>query len=114
MRPHRRGYPVASDTGFTKAVSVLKKGGTNTEIHRNVGTAQFGGGIDVHTRLKLLFPIGLRGEVRDYYTLKSPRFGVPIQRTEQPNVIVSGRIGRSLLDGFGERAASERGRSDAR
>jgi len=72
MRPHRRGYPVASDTGFTKAVSVLKKGGTNTEIHRNVGTAQFGGGTDVHTRLKLLFPIGLRGEVRDYYTLKTP------------------------------------------
>ena len=89
MRPHRRGYPVASDTGFTKAVSVLKKGGTNTEIHRNVGTAQFGGGTDVHTRLKLLFPIGLRGEVRGYYTLKSPRFGIPIQRREQHNVVVS-------------------------
>jgi hypothetical protein len=67
----------------------LQYGVTNTEIHRNVGTAQFGGGIDVRTRLKLLFPIGLSGEVRDYYTLKTPRFGVPIQRREQRNVVVS-------------------------
>ena len=59
------------------------------EIHRNVGTAQIGGGMDVRTRLKLLFPIGLRGEVRDYYTLKRPGFGVPIQRREQHNVVVS-------------------------
>ena len=44
------------------------------EIHRNVETKQVG--IDVRTRLKLLFPIGLRGEGRDYFTLKTPRFGV--------------------------------------
>ena len=67
----------------------MQNGVTNTEIHRNVATAQFGGGIDVRTLLKLLFPIGLRGEVRDYYTLKTPRFGVPVQRREQHNVIVS-------------------------
>ena len=48
----------------------------NTEIHRNVATAQFGGGIDVRTRLKLLFPTGLRGELRDFYTLRAPSFGV--------------------------------------
>ncbi len=58
--------------GLYEGSSVLQNGGTNTEIHRNVGTAQVGGGIDVRTRLKLLFPIGLRGEVRDYYTLKTP------------------------------------------
>jgi hypothetical protein len=34
-----------------------------------VATAQFGGGIDVRTRLKLLFPIGFRGKFRDFYTL---------------------------------------------
>ncbi len=58
--------------GLYEGSSVLQKGVANTEIHRNVGTAQFGGGIDVRTRLKLLFPIGLRVEVRDYYTLKTP------------------------------------------
>jgi hypothetical protein len=62
--------PGGDGYGLYEGSSVLQKGVTNTEIHRNVGTAQFGGGIDVRTRLKLLFPIGLRGEVRDYYTLE--------------------------------------------
>jgi len=41
-----------------------------TEIHRNVATAQFGGGIDVRTQLKLLFPIGFGGEFGDFYTFR--------------------------------------------
>jgi hypothetical protein len=45
---------------------VLQSGVGNTQIHRNVATAQFGGGIDVRTRLKPLFPFGLRGEVRGF------------------------------------------------
>ena len=76
--------------GLYEGSSVLQNGLANTEIHRNVATAQFGGGIDVRTRLKLLFPIGLRGEVRDFYTLETPSFGVPAQRTLQHNVVVSG------------------------
>ena len=39
-----------------------------------MATAQFGGGIDVRTQLKLLFPIGFRGEFRDFYTLGNPSF----------------------------------------
>jgi hypothetical protein len=58
--------------GLYEGSSVLQNGVVNTEIHRNVATAQFGGGIDVRTPLKLLFPIGLRGEVRDFYTLRRP------------------------------------------
>jgi hypothetical protein len=57
-----------------------------------VATAQFGGGIDVLTRLKLLFPIGFRGEFRDFYTLGNPGFGVPVQRSEQHNLVVSGGL----------------------
>jgi hypothetical protein len=57
-----------------------------------VATVQFGGGIDIRTRLKLRFPIGLRGEVRDYYTLNKPSLGVPVQRTGQHNVVVSGGL----------------------
>ena len=64
----------------------------NAEIHRNVATAQFGGGIDVRTRLKLLFPIGCRGEFRDFYTLGKPSFGVPVQRSGQHNLVVSGGL----------------------
>ena len=72
--------------------SILQNGVANEEIHRNVATAQFSGGIDVRTPLKLLFPIDLRGEVRDYYTLVTPSFGVPVQRSEQHTVVVSGGL----------------------
>jgi hypothetical protein len=78
--------------GLYEGSNFLQNGVANTEIHRNVATAQFGGGVDVRTRLKLLFPIGLRGEVRDFYTLGTPSFGVPVQRSEQHNVVVSGGL----------------------
>ncbi len=65
---------------------------THAEIHRSVATAQFSGGVDVCTRLKLLFPIHFGGEVRDFYTLNTPSFGVPVQRTQQHNVVVSGGL----------------------
>ena len=94
--------------------SALQNAVANAEIHRNVATAQFGGGIDVRTRVKLLFPIGLRGEFRGFYTLGNPSFGVPVQRSEQHNLVVSGGLGRPLLAGCGEDIPSEYGRSDAR
>src|SRR5216683_6361122 len=78
--------------GLYEGSSVLQNGVANAEIHRSVATVQFGGGIDVRTRLKLLFPIGFRGEVRDFYTLNTPSFGVPVQRTQQHNVVVSGGL----------------------
>ena len=65
----------------------MQNGVANAEIHRNVQTAQFGGGIDVRTQLKLLFTIGFRGEFRDFYTLGNLSFGVPIQRSEQHNLL---------------------------
>ena len=51
---------------FTKESRVLQNGVANTQIHRSVATVQFGRGIDVRTRLKVLFLIGFRGEVRDF------------------------------------------------
>jgi len=88
--------------GLYEGSSALQNGVTNTEIHRNVATAQFGGGIDARTRVKLLFPIGLRGEFRDFYTLGNPSFGVPVQRSEPHDSRRLGRIVRPLLAGFGE------------
>jgi hypothetical protein len=78
--------------GLYEGSSALQDGVANTEIHRNVATVQFGAGIDVRTRLKLLFPIGLRGEFRDFYTLGNPSFGVPVQRSEQHNLVISGGL----------------------
>ena len=78
--------------GLYEGSRVLQNGVANTQTHRSVATAQFGGGIDVRTRLKVLFPIGFRGEVRDFYTLGTPSFGVPVQHSEQHNVVVSGGL----------------------
>jgi hypothetical protein len=78
--------------GLYEGSSALQNGVANTQIHQSVATVQFGGGIDVRTRLKLLFPIGLRGEVRDFYTSGNPGFGVPVQRSEQHNVVVLGGL----------------------
>jgi len=72
--------------------SALQNAVDNTEIYRNVATAQFGRGIDVRTRVKLLFPIGFRGEFRDFYTSGNPSFGVPVLRSEQHNLVVSGGL----------------------
>jgi len=78
--------------GLYEGSSAWQDGVANTEIHRSVATAQFVAGIDVRTRLKLLFPIGLRGEFRDFYTLGNPSFGVPVQRSEQHNLVISGGL----------------------
>jgi len=78
--------------GLYEGSSVFKNGVRNTQIYRSAGTAQFGAGVDLPTPLKLLFPVSLRGEVRDYYTVETPSFGVPVQRTGQHNVVVAGGL----------------------
>jgi hypothetical protein len=78
--------------GLYEGSSVLQKGVVNAEIHRNVATAQFSAGIDVRTQLKLLFLTGVRGEFRDFYTLANPSVGVPVQRSEQHNLVALGGL----------------------
>ncbi|HZQ92516.1 MAG TPA: hypothetical protein VFA60_12035 [Terriglobales bacterium] len=56
----------------------------------NSGAAQFGGGVDFKTPVKILFPIGLRAEVRDFYS-NQPNFGAPTD-DRQHNVVFSGGI----------------------
>ena len=55
----------------------------------NAITNAIGRRIDVALQLKLLLPIGFRGEVRGFHTLNTRSFGVPVQRTQQHNVVVS-------------------------
>src|SRR3974390_3612444 len=62
----------------------------NPSRYQSTGAAQFGAGVDVRTPIKVLFPISLRGEVRDYYSVSNPTFGTPVQGSGQHNVVVSG------------------------
>jgi hypothetical protein len=62
------------------------------EVHRNVARGQFGEGIDVRARVKLLFPISLRYEFRDFCTLGNPSFDVPVLRSDQHYLVVSGGL----------------------
>lgn len=73
--------------------STLLSGDTsNPDVRQHIGTVQFGGGVDIRTPIRILFPIGLRAEVRDYYTLSAPSFGVPIHDNGQHNVVAAGGI----------------------
>jgi hypothetical protein len=47
----------------------------NTTRGTSGGAVEFGGGVDIRTPIKVLFPIGLRAEVRDFYTAK-PNYNV--------------------------------------
>jgi hypothetical protein len=68
----------------------LRNGVENPDRYTNTGALQFGGGMDIRTPLKILTPIGLRAEVRDFYSLDTPRFITPVRDDHQHNVIVSG------------------------
>ena len=57
--------------------------------HRHSGAAQVGGGVDIHTPLRLLFPVTLRLEVRDLYS-GSPNYNVDTNKGNQHNVVFSG------------------------
>ena len=52
----------------------------------NTGALVFGGGIDTHPLVRVFkFPIGLRVEVRDFYS-GSPKYNQPVKGTLQHNV----------------------------
>ena len=62
----------------------------NGSRYQSTGAVQFGAGVDVRTPFKVLFPISLRGEVRDYYSVSNPTFGTRVQGGGQHNVVASG------------------------
>lgn len=55
------------------------------------GAVQFGGGIDMKTPIKVLVPIGIRLEARDFYTSK-PSYNVNTGGSFQHNVVFSGGL----------------------
>ena len=55
----------------------------------DAGAVQFGGGLDLDTGISILFPIGLRLEVRDFYAQR-PNYNAMVAASFQHNVVVSG------------------------
>jgi len=76
--------------GISEGSEFFVQGQRNPSRYQSTGAAQFGAGVDVRTPIKVLFPISLRGEVRDYYSVSNPTFGTPVQGSGQHNVVVSG------------------------
>ena len=76
--------------GISEGSQFFANGQRNTSRYHSTGAAQFGAGVDVRTPIKLLFPISLRGEVRDYYAVTNPNFGASVQGAGQHNIVVSG------------------------
>ncbi|MFB3813511.1 MAG: hypothetical protein ACE14L_05315 [Terriglobales bacterium] len=64
-------------------------GGAIASHNTHTGVLQFGGGVDVNTGVRLLVPLSLRAEVRDFYSA-SPAFNTAIDRKRQHNVVFSG------------------------
>ena len=89
----RRFSPWASFGGgyaLYEGSELLRNGSNNLSRFVNTAALQFGGGVDVRTKIKVLKPIGLRAEVRDFYSFDTPRFNNAISEDRQHNIVVSG------------------------
>ncbi len=76
--------------GLYEGSQLLRSGARNPSVFRHSGTVQFGGGVDLRTPLRILFPVSFRAEVRDFYTLDGPNFDVVVKNNGQHNVIAAG------------------------
>lgn len=76
--------------GWLETSAFLNNGAPNPAINRNTGTAQFGGGVDIRTPLRLLFPISLRVELRDYYAVDAANYGASLRQQDQHDIIPAG------------------------
>ena len=76
--------------GLYETSEKLASGAVNPDRFRSTETLQFGGGIDFKTPLHILFPIDLRAEMRDFYTLNTPNFAVLLREQHQHNLVASG------------------------
>ena len=78
--------------GLYEESSVLQNGVANAKMYRTVATAKFGGCIDVRTQIKLLLPIGVGDEFREFFTLGNPVSAFRSSAQKQHNLVVSGGL----------------------
>jgi opacity protein-like surface antigen len=76
--------------GLYEGSENLGNGVANPDRFTSTGALQWGAGADVQTGLKIFFPISLRGEIRDFYTLDTLDFNTPVTNNSQHNVVVGG------------------------
>jgi len=76
--------------GLYEGNRFLANDNPNPHRRNSSGTAQFGVGADMRTGLKVLFPISLRGEFRDFYTIANPEYGGPVSGYGQHNLVLTG------------------------
>ena len=77
--------------GYFEESKKRQDGAAIPRINAGRGTLQFGGGMDFRTPVKILFPIGFRAEVRDFYSGK-PNFRSDAAGGLQHNLIFSGGL----------------------
>jgi len=95
LRPSARLSPWLSFGGgyaLYEGSELLRNGNVNVNRFVNTAALQFGGGVDVRTKIRVLKPIGLHAEVRDFYSLETPNFTSAIVAERQHNVVVSGGL----------------------
>jgi hypothetical protein len=93
FRPESRVSPWLSfggGYGLYEGSEDLGNGAANPDRFTSTGALQWGAGADIKTGIKVLFPISLRGEVRDFYTLDTLDFNTPVANNSQHNVVVGG------------------------
>lgn len=76
--------------GWLETSSTYNNGGRNPQVNRNTATAQFGGGVDIRTPIQLLFPITLRAELRDYYSIDAANYGAALRQQGQHDLVAAG------------------------
>jgi hypothetical protein len=76
--------------GWLETSALYNNGARNPQVNRNTGTAQFGTGVDIRTPIHLLFPITLRAELRDYYSIEAANYGVALRQQGQHDLVAAG------------------------
>jgi len=76
--------------GLYEGSEGLRNLAVNPDRFTNTATLQWGAGVDYKTKLKVLFPISLRGEIRDFYTLDTLNFNTSVSNNSQHNVVAGG------------------------
>jgi hypothetical protein len=76
--------------GWLQTSALYNNGARNPQVNRNTGTAQFGAGVDIRTPIQLLFPITLRAELRDYYSIDAANYGVALRQQGQHDLVAAG------------------------
>ena len=93
--PDARVSPWASVGGgyarFAESTTLVTGAPNSFKAGTNKGALQYGGGADFKTPLRILLPLAVRLEARDFYS-GQPRLNVARTSSGQHNVIVSGGL----------------------